>query len=145
MGMPSGIELLIMGMMFFIVISVVTIIFLVSQHAFAKSMQTSVYMKNTNPGWIWTQLIPIWSFVAIPVTLLKLNEQFKQYVTENNFTANEHLKYYSNVWGWIWYGGTVLGMFVPFFYIISIVGLIGFWIHIMDVKKSLEYIKVLEK
>lgn len=121
-----------------IVMLLVTIFFLLSQSSFAKAMKTQNETKNTSAIWIWTQLIPIWSLVAIPVTLIKLNEQFNLYISENNLESNTSIKTYNNTWGWVWFIGSVISLFLPIAGLISLVGVIGFWIHINGVKKSLE-------
>ena len=121
----------------FAIMFLITIFFLLSQSAFAKSMQTSDQSKNTSRVWIWTQLIPIWSLVAIPVTLIKLNEQFRVFISENSLGFDNSIKLYNNVWGWVWFFGTLVSLFIPFAGLISIIGVIGFWIHINGVRKSL--------
>lgn len=121
---------------FFIINLIITILFLLSQNAFAKSMITSNPMNNTNGVWIWTQLIPLWNLVAIPVTLLKLNTQFQAFIAEKNLSYTD-IKMYSNLWGWIWYGGMIASWFLPILWIIALVGLIGFWVHISNVKNSI--------
>jgi heme/copper-type cytochrome/quinol oxidase subunit 2 len=125
------------GVGIFLIYVIVTIMFLLSQSKFAKSMKTSNEMKNTSGVWIWTQLIPLWSFIAIPVTLMKLNEQFRIYTEENNLENKVELKQYNNTWGWVWFGGSVLSILFQPLAIIAFIGLIGFWIHISGVKKSL--------
>ena len=120
----------------YLIIFVITIFFLVAQSSFAKTITTSNQMLNTNPVWIWTQLIPIWSLVALPVTLLKLDAQFKAYIQEHNLTEAD-IKMYTNLWGWIYYGGTIVSIFIPVGGIVALVGLIGFWIHLNSVKKSI--------
>jgi heme/copper-type cytochrome/quinol oxidase subunit 2 len=121
---------------FYLVLLVITIFFLLSQSAFAKSMETSNPMNNTGAVWIWTQLIPLWSLIAIPVTLMKLNAQFKAYMSEHNLQPND-VKAYNNTWGWVWYGGMIGSFIIPFLGIVALVGLIGFWFHISSVKNSL--------
>lgn len=115
----------------------ITILFLLSQSSFAKAMKTKNEMKNTSGVWIWTQLIPIWSLIAIPITLIKLNEQFRVFSEENELTNSTEIKQYNNTWGWIWFGGSLLAIFVPFFGIVALIGIIGFWIHISGVKNNL--------
>ncbi|MDH4944416.1 hypothetical protein [Sulfurimonas sp. C5] len=122
--------------LFFLVYLALIILFLLSQSSFAKVMTTSNPMNNTSGVWIWTQLIPIWSLVAIPVTLLKLNTQFQAFVAERNLTFND-IKMYSNVWGWVWYGSSIASFIFPLFGLVALVGLIGFWVHISNVKKSI--------
>ncbi len=137
-GSNNGIMAAIGGaaILFFLVYLAIIILFLLSQSSFAQVMSTSNPMNNTSGVWIWTQLIPIWSLVAIPVTLLKLNTQFQAFVAERNLTFND-IKMYSNVWGWVWYGGSIASFIFPLFGIVALVGLIGFWVHINNVKKSI--------
>lgn len=123
------------GFIVFAIMFAITVFFLISQSAFAKAMNVSNELKRTSSVWIWTQLIPIWSLIAIPVTLIKLNEQFNLYVSENNLSTE--LVSYNNTWGWVWYIGSIVSFFIPLAGLISLVGVIGFWIHISKVRKSL--------
>ncbi|MDY0328057.1 MAG: hypothetical protein RBR07_07400 [Arcobacteraceae bacterium] len=132
LGMVMGLFVFILGLWL-----LVNVLFLLTQSKFAKTMKVQNWEKNTSPVWIWTQLIPIWSFIAIPVTLIKLNEQFKLYMSENNLNDNPMIKQYNNTWGWVWFGGSVLSLIIPFAGLIGFVGVIGFWIHIAGVKNSL--------
>ena len=100
-------------------------------------MKSSKIEHNTNSVWIWTQIIPLWSIIAIPVTLIKLNNQFKTYIQENNIQNHSTLKVYNNIWGWVWFGGSVISIIFQPFALIAIIGLIVFWIHINSVRKSL--------
>lgn len=125
----------------FAIMFIITIFFLISQSAFAKAMKVDNELKQTSPVWIWTQLIPIWSLVAIPVTLIKLNEQFNLYINENNLSTEYNLKPYNNTWGWVWYIGSIVSFIFPLAALVSFVGVIGFWIHISNVRKSLIIIK----
>jgi hypothetical protein len=99
-------------------------------------MRTSDPMNNTSGVWIWTQLIPLWALIAIPVTLMKLNSQFQAYINENKLQPHE-VKPYNNTWGWVWFGGMIGSLVFPLLGIVALVGLIGFWVHISGVKNSL--------
>ena len=135
----TGEEEMLMTMVFgaVTVYLVVTILFLISQNSFAKEMKVKQKSLNIKSAWIWTQVIPIWSLVAIPVTLIRLNKQFIRYVEENNLQTDSSLKFYTSTWGWIWFGGSIVSIVFQPFIIVSIIGLIGFWMHINSVKKSL--------
>ncbi len=133
MGMPSATELLII-LAFMIVFILPIILFFSSQVKLAKTMRTSDIEMNTGSGWIWTQIIPLWSLVATPVTLIKLNQQFLVYIEENNLSP---VVKYNNLWGWIWYGGTIASAIIPFAGLIAIVGFIGYWIHVVKVREGL--------
>ena len=126
----------IIGLLIIVASIVITVLFLKAQSSFVDVIETSNPQLNTSKVWIWTQIIPIWALVAIPVTLLKINTQFQAFVQENNLGLND-VTYYSNVWGWVWFGANIASIFVPLAGIISFVGIIGFWIHINSVKKSI--------
>ncbi len=125
------------GAMLILVIGIViTIFFLVAESAFVDTIKTSNPLLNTSKVWIWTQLIPLWNIVATPVTLLKIEKQFAAFVQEHHLTESD-IKYYNSVWGWLWFGGNVASIFLPVFGIVGLIGLIGFWVHINSVKKSI--------
>lgn len=120
----------------FIIIVAINIFFLMAQSAFAKSMKLTNREKETSIVWIWTQLIPLWNLVAIPITLLKLNEQYKTYVLEND---SSNIKPFNVAIGWAWYISSILAIFIPSLGTGVILGvLIYFWIHISKVRKSIE-------
>ena len=136
MGMPSATELLIILALMIVFIFPI-VLFFNSQVKLAKKMRTSDLEMNTGSGWIWTQIIPIWSLVAVPVTLMKLDQQFRVYIEENNLSP---VVKYNNLWGWIWYGGTVASIIIPLAGLIALVGFVGFWIHIVKVREGLEFL-----
>jgi hypothetical protein len=105
-----------------------------SQSLLVKQMQCTNASNNTGSGWIWTQWIPLWGLIAVPVTLNKLNNQFYSFIQENKNVTN---KLYSNTWGWIWYASTIISIVVPFIGFIGLIAWIVFWIHIVDVRKNL--------
>ena len=113
-----------------------SIMFLLSQSKFAKTIECSGSIHI----WIWTQIIPIWSLIATPIALIKLDAQYKRYTNEQNISNNPQLVQYKNIWGWVWFGGMILSIGVDFFAIVAIVGFIGYWVHISKVTKSLEAI-----
>lgn len=137
-GSGSGLGILAMGAFsIFVVMLVVNILFLMTQSAFAKTMQTSDPSKNTSAVWIWTQLIPVWSLVAIPVTLMKLDGQFQAFLQEKGLEGSGMVKPYDKTWGWVWFGGTLASFIFPIAGIIALIGVTGFWVHIAKVKNSL--------
>jgi hypothetical protein len=126
-----------MGLIMMITMLVVTIFFLLAQSSFIDSIKVENEFNNTGKVWIWTQLIPIWAFIAIPVTLSKAKNQFNIYVRENNLENSSNIKHYDSTWGWVWYGGTVVSIFFPIAGIVSLIGIMGFWLHINSVRKSI--------
>ena len=131
-----AIGLSILGLVVIVAAIVITILFLIAQSSLVDTMRTSNPDLNTSKAWIWTQLIPIWALVAIPVTLVKINSQFQAFVQEHNYTP-EDIKFYSSLWGWIWYGANIVSIFIPIVGVVSLIGIIGFWVHINGVRKSI--------
>lgn len=131
----GGIAMAVFGI--FLVMLAVNVLFLLTQSAFAKKMKTADESKNTSAVWIWTQLIPVWSLVAIPVTLSKLNSQFQTFLREKGLEGNGSIKHYDKTWGWVWFGGTLASFIFPLAGIVALIGVIGFWVHISNVKNSL--------
>jgi hypothetical protein len=134
----TGMEVAIYALVaMFVVMIVVNILFLMTQSGFAKSMETDDPSLNTSPVWIWTQLIPVWSLVAIPVTLTKLSRQFNAFLEANSLVDDARIKRYDTTWGWVWYGGVIASMFIPVAALVALVGVTGFWVHVANVKQSL--------
>ncbi|XSZ47701.1 hypothetical protein ACP8HZ_05175 [Francisella noatunensis] len=58
---------------------VISILFILSQQKLAKALVTANSAEQIHLAWLWTQLIPIWSYMALVVTAVKLGEQTKLY------------------------------------------------------------------
>ncbi|GAB4223035.1 MAG: hypothetical protein Kow0076_5090 [Francisella sp.] len=58
---------------------VVSVFFILAQQKLSKYLSVINKNEKINPLWLWTQLIPIWSYIALIVTAIKLNDQIKLY------------------------------------------------------------------
>ncbi|WP_234360524.1 hypothetical protein [Francisella philomiragia] len=107
---------------------IVSVLFILSQQKLAKALVTINSGEQIHPAWLWTQLIPIWSYIALVVTAVKLDEQTKLY----NQTHEKKLKFKASLV--YWYVGLTLLNVVPVINIIvgiaTIVIFIIIWANI---------------
>ncbi|AJI56320.1 putative membrane protein [Francisella philomiragia] len=107
---------------------IVSVLFILSQQKLAKALVTINSSEQIHPAWLWTQLIPIWSYIALVVTAVKLDEQTKLY----NQTHEKQLKFKASLI--YWYVGLTLLNLVPVINIIvgiaTIVIFIIIWANI---------------
>lgn len=107
---------------------IVSVLFILSQQKLAKALITINSGEQIHPAWLWTQLIPIWSYIALVVTAVKLDEQTKLY----NQTHEKKLKFKASLV--YWYVGLTLLNVVPVINIIvgiaTIVMFIIIWANI---------------
>ncbi|MBY7733569.1 hypothetical protein [Francisella philomiragia] len=107
---------------------IVSVLFILSQQKLAKALITINSGEQIHPAWLWTQLIPIWSYIALVVTAVKLDEQTKLY----NQTHEKKLKFKASLV--YWYVGLTLLNVVPVINIIvgiaTIVIFIIIWANI---------------
>ncbi|MBK2258813.1 hypothetical protein [Francisella philomiragia] len=107
---------------------IVSVLFILSQQKLAKALVTINSSEQIHPAWLWTQLIPIWSYIALVVTAVKLDEQTKLY----NQTHEKKLKFKASLV--YWYVGLTLLNVVPVINIIvgiaTIVIFIIIWANI---------------
>ncbi len=115
---------------------IVGIFLLAAQHSLAKTMKNSVPTKHTHGFWIWTQMIPFWSFISMPITLIKLKAQFRHFLDEHDITL-EDVTSYNHSWGWFLYVSIIISILFPSFTVITLIGMVTYNIHIVDVKKSI--------
>jgi hypothetical protein len=57
-----------------------------SQQKLATSLTKANDVPNINGAWFWTQLIPLWGFVALIVSQVKINDQNVVFIKANIFT-----------------------------------------------------------
>lgn len=114
---------------------IVSVLFILSQQKFAKALVTINSGEQIHPAWLWTQLIPIWSYIALVVTAVKLNEQTKLY----NQMHEKKLKFKASLV--YWYVGLTLLNVVPVINIIvGIATIIIFIIIWANITKSTKII-----
>ncbi|WP_234359766.1 hypothetical protein [Francisella philomiragia] len=114
---------------------IVSVLFILSQQKLAKALVTINSGEQIHPAWLWTQLIPIWSYIALVVTAVKLDEQTKLY----NQTHEKKLKFKASLV--YWYVGLTLLNVVPVINIIvGIATIIIFIIIWANITKSTKII-----
>ncbi|QEO56918.1 hypothetical protein [Francisella marina] len=114
---------------------IVSVLFILSQQKLAKALVTVNTGEQIHPAWLWTQLIPIWSYIALVVTAVKLDEQTKLY----NQTHEKKLKFKASLI--YWYVGLTLLNVVPVINIIvGIATIIIFIIIWANITKSTKII-----
>nr|MBK2252380.1 hypothetical protein [Francisella philomiragia] len=114
---------------------IVSVLFILSQQKLAKALVTVNTGEQIHPAWLWTQLIPIWSYIALVVTAVKLDEQTKLY----NQTHEKKLKFKASLV--YWYVGLTLLNVVPVINIIvGIATIIIFIIIWANITKSTKII-----
>lgn len=116
---------------------IVSVLFILSQQKLAKALVTVNSGEQIHPAWLWTQLIPIWSYIALVVTAVKLDEQIKLY----NQTHEKKLKFKASLV--YWYVGLTLLNVVPVINIIlGIATIVIFIIIWANITKSAKIITV---
>ncbi|MEY8765587.1 MULTISPECIES: hypothetical protein [Francisella] len=114
---------------------IVSVLFILSQQKLAKALVTVNSGEQIHPAWLWTQLIPIWSYIALVVTAVKLDEQTKLY----NQTHKKKLKFKASLV--YWYVGLTLLNIVPVINIIVGIATIAIFIIIWaNISKSTKII-----
>ncbi|WP_244972923.1 hypothetical protein [Francisella philomiragia] len=116
---------------------IVSVLFILSQQKLAKALVTVNSGEQIHPAWLWTQLIPIWSYIALVVTAVKLDDQSKLY----NQTHEKKLKFKASLV--YWYVGLTLLNIVPVINIIAGIATIVIFIIIWaNITKSCKVITV---
>ncbi len=116
---------------------IVSVLFILSQQKLAKALFTVNSAEQIYPAWLWTQLIPIWSYIALVATAVKLDEQTKLY----NKTHKKKLKFKASLV--YWYVGLTLLNVVPVINIIAGIATIVIFIIIWaNITKSTKIITV---
>lgn len=114
---------------------IVSILFILSQQKLAKALVTVNSGEQIHPAWLWTQLIPIWSYIALVVTAVKLDEQTKLY----NQTHEKKLKFKASLVYW-YLGLTLLNVVPVINIIVGIATIIIFIIIWANITKSTKII-----
>ncbi|AEB27822.1 hypothetical membrane protein [Francisella cf. novicida Fx1] len=115
---------------------VISVLFILSQQKLVNNIAKANNTTNKIHGaWLWTQLIPIWTYIALAITAVKLDEQCKAY--EAKYTIK--LKFKAPFVYW-YIGMTILNL-VPILNIVTtIVSLVLFivvWSNISNTTKEL--------
>lgn len=133
MGMIMGIGIIgIIGV--FAIFIIVWVFFIISQNNLIDAMSAKdSSVEPVSKAWTWTQLIPIWSIVALAVSIAKINAQHQEYVQHNGASA----KPFNAMWGWAYLISVVVSSFLPFLGVVALVFLILYWVNIVGATKSI--------
>lgn len=119
---------------FFVVWIIVSIFFIMAQNklidAFGKTNNTPPISKV----WTWTQLIPLWSIVALIMSITKFSAEYKTYVAK----YGEASKPYNPTWGWIVIGSWAVSLVFGLAGIVMFAFWIVYWVNIAGATKAIE-------
>lgn len=124
------------SLVFLVLSLVVTILFIMSQKKLADKFQNINETDKISSVWLWTQLIPLWGYIALVVTAVKLDEQNKIYAKNKGIEKGPFKVSYV-----YWYVGMILASLIPVINIITIVAnlvlFIFVWVNISKSAKAL--------
>jgi len=133
------------GILISIPFIIIAILYIISQNKFIDSLKINNSKLETNKVWTWTQLIPIWSIVAQIIALIKMTDQYKNFLIEKNITSSE-ITEYKPLWGWLFIGFIIISAIIPFASILALVFSIMYWVNISNTRKSIQlYLNTLKK
>ena len=125
------------GLLILIIFGSISILYIISQNKLIDILKIDDAKFKTHKLWTWTQLIPIWSFVAQIVTIVKMSDQYKVFIKEKNIKSTD-ISEYKPLWGWLFIGFSIFSMIIPFFIIISFLFWIIYWVNINNTRKSIQ-------
>ena len=136
----SDIDSTIIGYVLLILIPfiIIFILYIISQNKLIDILKTDDVKLKTHKLWTWTQLIPLWSFVAQIVAIVKMTDQYKGFIREKDIKPDE-ISEYKPLWGWLFIGFSILSMVIPFLAIIAFIFGIIYWINISSTTKSIQH------
>ncbi len=117
---------------------IIYILYIISQNKLIDTLKTDDDKFKTHTFWTWTQLIPLWSFVAQVVALVQMTDQYEVFIKENNIKPSE-ISEYKPIWGWFSIGASVLSSLLPSLFIIAIGLWIVYWVNISSTTKSIQH------
>ncbi len=127
-----------MGLLFLLIYIVIVIFFVKAQNRLIDTLEVENEYIKTGKVWTWTQLIPLWSYVATGVSIAKITNQFDTYVQEKNIQVNPSNQY-KPVWGWLFLGFSVAGAVIPLVGFAALAFFIIYWVNINSVVKAIKY------
>ncbi len=80
-----------------IVFFAVGVLFIISQQKLANSLTNANDTPKIHSAWFWTQLIPLWNIIALLVSQVKVNEQYKIFIQNH---SSESVGYSINMLYW---------------------------------------------
>jgi heme/copper-type cytochrome/quinol oxidase subunit 2 len=122
-------------MLFLIIYIAIVIFFVKAQNRLIDVLTVNNEHIVTSKVWTWTQLIPLWSYVATGISIVKLTNQFDTFTQEKNIQLDA-VNQYKPVWGWLFLGFSVAGALIPLVGLVALVFFIIYWININTVVKA---------
>lgn len=137
MAAALGMGVMAMVLIFFVVWLIVSLLFIMSQNKLIDALAHGSSSMPISKVWTWTQLIPVWSIVALIVSIVKLSAAYKEYVAKHG----ESSKPYNPTWGWIMIGSWVISLvFAPVGFVMFIFWII-YWVNIAGAHKAIAFRK----
>ena len=136
----SDMDAQLIGYALLILIPCITIfiLYIISQNKLIDILKIDNLKFKTHKLWTWTQVVPIWSFIAQIVAIVKMTDQYKVYIRENNIKPDA-ISEYKPLWGWLFVGFSIFSMIIPFLAIIAFIFWIIYWINISSTTKSIQH------
>ena len=113
-----------LSIIFLIVSFIVSALFIMAQQRLVRNFSRVNKIPQINNIWLWSQLIPIWSYIALVIAANKLNDQNDIYIRSNNKKKGPFKVNYI-----YWYVSLVVLTLIPILSIIA--GLANFIIFIL--------------
>ena len=131
--------LLVIMLVLLLLFLVAGVMFIVSQQKLATNLTTANGEQKIHGIWFWTQLIPLWNIVALIVTQVKINEQYKIFMHNH---SSQSVGY--SITLFYWYLGLSLVGLVPivgvFASLASMIVFIMFWVKMSKATKQINAI-----
>ncbi len=126
------------GILIWASIAVVMLFFILTQNKLIDILKLKNIENTMSKVWTWTQLIPLWVYVAQVLAIIKISEQYESYINENNIKIYK-ITEYKPLWGWLFLVFGVVSIFMPLLGIVALVFWILYWVNITAVTKSIRY------
>lgn len=127
------------GMGAFLVFLLIFILFLLSMSKMAISIRTENPETYVSRVWVWTQLIPLWGFIAFIVFHIKMQSRSVVFEKDHNLEI-KHLGY-PTVSGWFYALNPLYIWFPLVGVIVYLVMFIVFWVKVTGVSSKAMAIK----
>ncbi|MFV0480554.1 MAG: hypothetical protein ACK5LP_01090 [Campylobacteraceae bacterium] len=129
------------GISFFVILIfvVILIFFLLSLSKLSDVVRVeNNYVTYVSKAWVWTQLIPVWGFIAMLVYHIKMTEATR--AVEKEFDLNFKTIQYPEVLGWF-YALAFLYAWIPVAGFASLVVWIIYWVQVASTSAQIIRLK----
>jgi hypothetical protein len=128
----------IMGLMVIMLFGfIITIFFIISQNRLIDAMAKDENSIPVNKAWTWTQLIPLWNYIALAVSISKLSNQYQEYVSKKGAPSTA----FNPTMGWVYFVASVISLFIGFAWVVALIFWIVYWINISGTTKCILFEK----